>query len=39
MEKGEREGNIPREVLEKAKEIGLYGIAVPEQYGDRVEIP
>ncbi|QGA68193.1 acyl-CoA dehydrogenase family protein [Sulfolobus sp. E11-6] len=33
VEKGEKEGTVPKEVLEKAKEIGLYGIAVPEQYG------
>ncbi|ACP46814.1 acyl-CoA dehydrogenase domain protein [Sulfolobus islandicus Y.G.57.14] len=33
VEKGEKEGTVPKEVLEKAKEIGLYGVAVPEQYG------
>ncbi|AOL16654.1 acyl-CoA dehydrogenase [Sulfolobus sp. A20] len=33
VEKGEREGTIPKEVLEKAKEIGLYGVGVPEEYG------
>ncbi|MEM0373743.1 MAG: acyl-CoA dehydrogenase family protein [Sulfolobaceae archaeon] len=33
VEKGEREGTIPQEVLEKAKELGLFGISVPQQYG------
>ncbi|QGA55431.1 acyl-CoA dehydrogenase [Sulfolobus sp. E5-1-F] len=33
VEKGEKEGTVPKEVLEKAKDIGLYGVAVPEQYG------
>ncbi|ALU31369.1 acyl-CoA dehydrogenase family protein [Sulfolobus acidocaldarius] len=33
VEKGEKEGQIPKEVLEKAKELGLYGVSVPEEYG------
>ena len=33
VEEGERKMTIPNEILEKAKEIGLYGISVPEEYG------
>ncbi|BFH73096.1 acyl-CoA dehydrogenase family protein [Sulfurisphaera javensis] len=33
VEKGEREKEVPKEILEKAKELGLYGITVPEEYG------
>ena len=33
VEKGEREGSIPKELLEKAKELGLFGISVPQEYG------
>ncbi|MEM3515686.1 MAG: acyl-CoA dehydrogenase family protein, partial [Saccharolobus sp.] len=33
VEEGERKMTIPNEVLEKAKEIGLYGISAPEEYG------
>ncbi|MBB5253703.1 acyl-CoA dehydrogenase family protein [Sulfurisphaera ohwakuensis] len=33
VEKGEAQREVPREILEKAKELGLYGITVPEEYG------
>ncbi|MEM0293539.1 MAG: acyl-CoA dehydrogenase family protein [Saccharolobus sp.] len=33
VEEGERKMTIPNEVLEKAKELGLYGISAPEEYG------
>ena len=33
VDKGEREGEIPKELLEKAKELGLFGISVPKEYG------
>ncbi|MEM0091534.1 MAG: acyl-CoA dehydrogenase family protein [Saccharolobus sp.] len=33
IEEGERKMTVPNEVLEKAKEIGLYGISAPEEYG------
>jgi alkylation response protein AidB-like acyl-CoA dehydrogenase len=33
VDKGEREGEIPKFLLEKAKELGLFGINVPQQYG------
>ncbi|MEM0164892.1 MAG: acyl-CoA dehydrogenase family protein [Saccharolobus sp.] len=33
VEEGERKMTVPNEVLEKAKEIGLYGISAPEEYG------
>ncbi|ARM75532.1 acyl-CoA dehydrogenase family protein [Acidianus manzaensis] len=33
VEKGEKEGNIPEELLQKARDLGLFGINVPEQYG------
>ncbi|BAB65033.1 acyl-CoA dehydrogenase family protein [Sulfurisphaera tokodaii] len=33
VEKGEAQREVPKEILEKAKELGLYGITVPEEYG------
>ncbi|MEM3305728.1 MAG: acyl-CoA dehydrogenase family protein [Saccharolobus sp.] len=33
VEEGERKMTVPNEILEKAKEIGLYGISAPEEYG------
>jgi alkylation response protein AidB-like acyl-CoA dehydrogenase len=33
VEKGEKEGDIPRELLRKANELGLLGITIPEKYG------
>ncbi|AAY81503.1 acyl-CoA dehydrogenase family protein [Sulfolobus acidocaldarius] len=33
VEKGEKEGKVPENVLEKAKELGLFGISVPQEYG------
>lgn len=33
VDKGEREGDVPEELLQKAKDLGLFGINVPEQYG------
>lgn len=33
VDKGEKEGKVPEEVLQKAKEMGLFGVEVPEQYG------
>ncbi|EZQ11225.1 MULTISPECIES: acyl-CoA dehydrogenase family protein [Acidianus] len=33
VERGEKEGKVPDEVLQKAKELGLYGIQAPEKYG------
>jgi alkylation response protein AidB-like acyl-CoA dehydrogenase len=33
VEKGEKEKDIPRDLKDKAKEIGLYGLDVPVEYG------
>jgi hypothetical protein len=33
VEKGEMERDLPKELKEKAKEIGLYGLDVPTEYG------
>lgn len=35
LEKGEKELDIPKEVKEKAKEIGLYGLFVDPELGDK----
>jgi alkylation response protein AidB-like acyl-CoA dehydrogenase len=33
VERGESLGDIPMEIKEKAKELGLYGLDIPEKYG------
>lgn len=33
VEKGENSGDIPKEIKEKSKELGLYGLDMPEKYG------
>lgn len=33
----DREGSIPPETMKGLKELGLFGIMVPEEYGNRTE--
>lgn len=33
VDKGEKEGKIPEYILQKAKELGLFGVNIPEKYG------